>query len=182
MVRQAKSLNGGWVTVSGDGQDDGEDASLQEILSLAFVPTAKRTFQRSPLYDWLWARHDTLAAALNPPRLPNWTLMAEGFAKQGIMDGKGKPPTPTVLRKTWGKVNQAKGVRLRQQRGKNLAPVAAPLAAQAHAIPPTPATTPMPAQLPPGINPVEPPPPEGRYQFRLAGGLKKWGKDEPKPE
>ena len=47
---------------------------------------------------------------------------------------------------------------------------------------PTPATTPTTAQLPPGIKPVEPDPPEGRYQFRLAGGLKKWGKDEPKPE
>lgn len=167
---------GGWVTVSGEGQDGGEDASLQEILSLAFVPAAKRTFQRSPLYDWLWARHDTLAAALNPPRLPNWTLMAEGFAKQGIMDGKGKPPTPTVLRKTWGKVNQAKGVRLRQQRGKNPATVAEPPAVQAQA------TLPTPAQLPPGITAAEPDPPEGRYQFRLAGGPKIWTKDEPKPE
>ncbi len=40
----------------------------------------------------------------------------------------------------------------------------------------------MPAQLPPGIQPVEPDPPEGRYQFRLAGGPKVWTKDEPKPE
>ena len=168
--------------MSGKREDDGEDASLQEILSLALAPAAKRTFQRSPLYDWLWTRHDTLAAALNPPRLPNWNLMAEGFAKQGIMDGKGQPPTPTVVRKTWGKVNQAKGVRLRQQRGKNPAADAAPSAAQAHARPPTPATTPTPAQLPPGIKPVEPDPPEGRYQFRLAGGPKIWTKDEPKPE
>ena len=155
---------------------------MQEILSLARAPAGQRISQRSPLYEWLWIRHDTLAADLNPPRVPNWTLMAQGFAKQGIMDGKGQPPTPTVVRKTWGKVNQAKGVRLRRRAGKNPAAVAAPSAAQPQAIPPTPATTPTPAQLPPGIQPVEPDPPEGRYRFRLAGGPKVWTKDEPKPE
>jgi len=154
--------------VSGEGHGGGKDATLQEILSLARVPAGKRTSQRSPLYEWLWARHDTLAADLNPPRVPNWTLMAEGFAKQGIMGGKGQPPTPTVVRKTWGKVNQAKGVRLRRRVDKNPAAVAAPSAGQ--------------AQLPPGIQPAEPDPPAGRYQFRFAGGPKVWTKDEPKPE
>lgn len=172
----------GWITVSGEKRDDGEDATLQEILSLARVPAAKRTSQRSLLYEWLWARHDTLAAALNPPRVPNWNLMAEGFAKQGITDGKGQPPTPTVVRKTWGKVNQAKGVRLRRRQDKNLAAVAEPSAAQAQATPPTPAAIPTPAELPPGIQPAEPDPPQGRYQFRLSGGPKIWSKDEPKPE
>ena len=162
--------------MSGESHDGGKDAALQEILSLARAPAGTRTSQRSPLYEWLLARHATLAADLNPPRVPNWTLMAEGFARQGIMDGKGQPPTPTVVRKTWGKVNQAKGVRLRQRRSKNPAAVAASPVAQAHATPPTP------AQLPPGIQPVEPDPPEGRYQFRLAGGPKVWTKDEPKPE
>jgi len=168
--------------VSGEGNDGGKDATLQEILSLARVPAGKRTSQRSPLYEWLWARHDTLAADLNPPRVPNWTLMAEGFAKQGITDGKGQPPTPTVVRKTWGKVNQAKGVRLRRRVDKNPAAVVAPSAGQAQATPPTPATTHMPAQLPPGIQPAEPDPPAGRHQFRFAGGPKVWTKDEPKPE
>jgi len=162
--------------VSGEGHDGGKDATLQEILSLARVPAGKRTSQRSPLYEWLWARHDTLAADLNPPRVPNWTLMAEGFARQGIMDGKGQPPTPTVIRKTWGKVNQAKGVRLRRRVDKNPDAVAEPPAIQAQAPLPTP------SQLPPGIQPAEPDPPEGRYQFRFAGGPKVWTKDEPKPE
>jgi hypothetical protein len=64
----------------------------------------------SPLYEWLWARHETLAAEFNPPRTPNWRTIADGFAELGIVDGKGQPPTSVVVRKTWLKVNRAKGV------------------------------------------------------------------------
>ena len=128
-----------------------------------------------------------MAPELNPPRTPNWTALAKTFGTLGVFDAKGQAPKPITVRQTWAKVRRAKGVVAlggvpHGRRGKNPAAAAEPPADQAQATMPTPATTPTPAQLPPGIKPVEPDPPEGRYQFRLAGGLKKWGKDEPKPE
>ena len=107
--------------------------------------------------------------------------LAKTFGALGVFDAKGQPPKPVTVRQTWAKVSRAKEVVLagnvpRRRRGNNPTAAAEPLAIQAQAALPTP------SQLPPGIQPAAPDPPEGRYQFRLAGGPKVWTKDEPKPE
>ena len=149
--------------MSGGGQDDKRDAGLQQIVSLARVPAGKRGPRHSPLYEWLWTRHETLAAEFNPPRTPNWETVAEGFAELGIVDGRGQPPTPVVIRKTWLKVDRAK------------AAVAAGVVARRRGRPPAAghaASTPGPAvpadnkgMLPPGIEPVEQEEPKYKFEF-----------------
>lgn len=161
-----------------------EDAGLQAILSAARAPAARRGPQHSPLYEWLWARHGTLAAELNPPRTPNWKAIAERFAKMGVLDGKGQPPTPVVVRKTWVKVNRAKevvaggGVPPRRKGRKPAAGAERP-ADQARPGPSTPApATPAASlgMLPPGIEPPEEAP---KYTFKFAKA-KDWTKETDK--
>jgi len=161
--------------VSAESREGAEDASLQEIMAAARAPAARRAPRHSPLYEWLWARHTTLAAELNPPRTPNWTAVAEGFAKLGVVDGKAQPPTPVVVRKTWTKVSRAKevvalGGVLQRRRGRNPATEAGQPASS------TPGGA-VPAarlgMLPPGIEPPEEAP--RRYTFQFASA-KDWTK------
>ncbi len=166
-----------------EGQDDGNDAGLQEVLSAAHAPDTRRGPRHSALYEWLWTRHTSLAHALNPPRTPNWTAMAGRFAKLGIVDGKGQPPTPVLVRRTWLKVNRAKelvalGAVPPRRRGKTPVPVdGQPAGPSSQALP----GPPTPTLLLPAFEPVEVEP-EPKYQFRFAGGPKKWTNADPGPE
>lgn len=166
--------------MSGGSQDAKEDAILQQIVSLARVPAGRRGPLHSPLYEWLWARSDTLAAELNPPRTPNWKAIAEGFAKAGVVDGKGQAPTPVVVRKTWLKVHRAKetvtsGELPLRRKGKPSAVGSQRVAGQSHPPLPTPASAASAisnGMLPPGIEPPEEPP---TYTFKFAKA-KDWTK------
>lgn len=156
--------------MSAEGQKGGQDAGLQEIMAAACAPAAKRGPRHSPLYEWLWARHGTLAAELNPPRTPNWAAVAEGFARLGIVDGKAQPPTPVVVRKTWTKVNRAKAVAALgrvPQRRRSRNPAAGGGAVPAG----------QRGMLPLGIEPPEEEPP--RYTFEFAS-VKDWTKEADK--
>lgn len=161
--------------MSAEGREGGEDASLQEIMVAARAPAARRGPRHSPLYEWLWAHHATLAAELSPPRTPNWTAVAEGFAKLGIVDGKAQPPTPVVVRKTWTKVSRAKEVVAlggvpQRRRGRN------PATGVGQPAPSTPGGAVSAARLgmlPPGIEPPEEAP--RRYTFQFASA-KDWTK------
>ena len=160
--------------------DDTTDFELRQALAAARSHVGRRsTGTHSPLYEWLWARHDGMAPELNPPRTPNWAALAKTFGALGVFDAKGQPPKPVTVRQTWVKVSRAKGGAAdvsRQRRGKIVAVASNPSAAQAKA------TLPAPDRHPPDIQPAEPEPPGGRHKFRLAGGPKIWSKDEPKPE
>ncbi len=160
--------------MSGEGQDGKKDATLLQIVSLARVPAGGRGPRHSPLYEWLWARHETLAAEFNPPRTPNWKTVAEGFAESGIVDGKGQPPTPVVIRKTWLKVNRAKEVvasgGLPQRKGKNPVGSSQP----APSTPAHVASAVNKGMLPPAIEPPEGEPPKYKFEFASA---KDWTKE-----
>jgi len=160
--------------VSGEGQDGKEDANLHQIVSLARVPAKRRGPRHSPLYEWLWARHDTLAVELNPPRTPNWKAVAEGFAELGVVDGKGQMPTPVVVRKTWLKVSRAKaavasGVLPRRKGKKPAGPLQPAPSTHAHA-----ASAVNNGMLPPAIEPPEEEPPKYKFEFASA---KDWTKE-----
>ena len=61
--------------------------------------------RHSPLYPWLRARHDTLAAAIEADGA-SWPTIAASLAKVGLTDGTGKPPTPERARKCWHQVKK----------------------------------------------------------------------------
>ena len=61
--------------------------------------------RRSPLYTWLRARHDTLAAAIEADGA-SWPTIAASLANVGLTDGTGKPPTPERARKCWHQVKK----------------------------------------------------------------------------
>lgn len=99
------------------------------------------------------------------------------------MDGAGQALTATsaeTVRKTWWKVCRDKEAMAAGTTGQRRAKQG-----QAAPLPPSPASAGSAGAcgvLPPGIEPVEPDLPDGRYQFRLSGGPKIWTKDELKPE
>ncbi len=165
------------------GPGDKADPELHEAVTAARLQLGKRTTgAHSALYEWLWTRYSGMAPELNPPRTPNWTALAKTFGALGVFDGKGQAPKPVTVRQTWVKVNRAKelialGGAPRRRRGKNLTAAAEPLAAQAQAIPSTPAA-PLPAanlgMLPHGIEPAEEAPP--RFTFKFASA-KDWTKE-----
>lgn len=101
-----------------------------------------RLSQRSPLYQWLHARHASLAPSLRVPR-PPWSALALTISTSPEWTGKAAPSRHDV-RGTW----------LRLERDKASAPVAAG------------APTPRPQQ-PPVARPVppsaSPDPPVGDY-------------------
>lgn len=100
------------------------------------------------------------------------------------MDGKGQPPTPVVVRKTWLKVSRAKGVVasgvVPRRRGKHPAPGPERLAGQPQPAPSTPANA-SPSvnngMLPSGIEPPEEEPPKYTFEFMSA---KDWTKETDK--
>ncbi len=169
--------------------DDAKGPGFHKIIAAARAQPGKPGgAQHSPLYEWLWAHYSDMASELNPPRTPNWVALAKQFGALGVFDGKGQVPRPITVRQTWSKVNRDKEVvaagglpRRRRGKGSALAPVLAVERIERPANQAQP-TTPTPAQPSPGIETVEPAPPEGRYQFRLAGGVKKWTNTEPEQE
>jgi hypothetical protein len=56
--------------------------------------------RRSPLYRWMRARHDALAASLEIDG-PAWIRVTEALREAGLTDGAGKPPTLSRVRTTW---------------------------------------------------------------------------------
>lgn len=161
--------------------NEADNLDLDSIVAAARQRSSGRG-GRSPVYDLMWDNHAQLTPELNHPRRPNWPAVAQALGDQGVLDGAGQALAATsaeTVRKTWWKVCRDKeavaaGTTQRRRRAKQ---------AQAASSPPASAgPVGKDGLLPPGIEPVEPDPPEGRYQFRLAGGPKIWTKDEPKPE
>jgi len=167
--------------MAGNGE---ADVDLDSIVAAARQRSPGHRGGRSPVYDLMWDHHARLAPELGRPRRPNWQAVAQALGGQGVLDGAGQALAATsaeTVRKTWWKVCRdreaiAAGTTRQRTRAKQ---------GQAAPLPPSPASVGLTGgnrPLPPGIEPMEPDLPEGRYQFRLAGGPKIWTKDEPKPE
>ena len=157
----------------------GEMADVDDILAALKRQPSRVRGGHSPVYLWLWQHHEHLKGELTLPRRMDWSALAGELGRRGIMDGNGKPPTAERTRKAWWQVGRDKeavtaGTFQRRRKAK-----------QVQAAPSPPASAGPGGeggQLPPGIKLVEPDPPKGRYQFRLAGGIKKWTKDNPAPD
>ncbi len=164
--------------MAGDGEAD-----LDSIFAAARQRSPGHRGGRSPVYDLMWDHHARLAPELGRPRRPNWAAVAQALGNQGVLDGAGQAlaaASAETVRKTWRKVCRDKETVAAGATGPRRAKQG-----QAAPLPPLPASTGPTGgngPLPPGIEPTEPNPPEGRYQFRFAGGPKIWTKDEPKPE
>ena len=141
----------------------------ERIIAAAREHSGKKGGVRSPLYDLLWDQHDTLAPHLNLPRTPNWQRVATALAADGVLDGKGQPPKPATVQKTWARVVRDKAkatggplplLRVRRRRDRLAAHGEAP-AATAKPKPPTARPTPRPAE-------------DDDDFVKPAGGLKVW--------
>jgi hypothetical protein len=95
------------------------DAGLRKVLAAArHTAGARNAGGHSPLYEWLWARFDALAAELTPPRRPNWRSVADALAAlaaagdTSVLDGWGEVPGPETVRQTWWRVRKDKQVTL----------------------------------------------------------------------
>ncbi len=166
--------------MAGDGE---ADVDLDSIVAAARQRSPGQRGGRSPVYDLMWDHHTRLALELSRPRRPNWAAVAQSLGNQGVLDGVGQALAATsaeTVRKTWWKVCRDKEAvaagTIGQRRSKQ--GQAAPLPPSLASAGPTGGNGPLPS----GIEPTELNPPEGRYQFRFAGGPKIWTKDEPKPE
>lgn len=107
----------------------------------------------SPLFLWMRANHDDLAAAFaaNPP---NWQQLSEIFRDERLTDRTGKPPSPAIARLTWYRVRQA--VAKMEAEARRRSPATPPVVG---------VTTPLPSTAPTassrprvGSQAVEPPP------------------------
>ncbi len=166
--------------MAGNGETD---VDLDSIIVAARQRSLGQRGGRSPVYDLMWDHHARLAPELGRPRRPNRAAVAQALGNQGVLDGAGQAlaaASAETVRKTWWKVCRDKEAVAAVTTGRRRAKQG-----QAAPLPPLPASTGPTGgngPLPPGIEPAEPDPPEGRYQFRFAGGPKIWTKDEPKPE
>lgn len=79
--------------------------------------------RKSPVYEWLAAKHDALATAFRTSQ-PSWKALAEYLGNGGVMGADGVPATPAAVRSTWLRV-QADRARKRQP--GNRAPSLTPL-------------------------------------------------------
>jgi hypothetical protein len=71
----------------------------------AILQKAEEPYARSALFQWLLENHDSFKAAAAPRRL-EWTVLCVEFAKEGLTDMKGQPPSPATARKTWQRVRK----------------------------------------------------------------------------
>jgi hypothetical protein len=62
--------------------------------------------ERGTLRTWMTLNHDAFAERLERFK-PDWTALAEVFAKSGLTDRRGNPPTAEATRKTWQRVRIA---------------------------------------------------------------------------
>lgn len=93
--------------------------------------------RKSPVYEWLAARHDELVAAFKRTP-PSWTVLAKYLAEGGVLNADGVPPTPSAVRTSWLRVEADLARKRSGRRGSSPdAPSPAPAApVQRHDPPP----------------------------------------------
>lgn len=72
---------------------------------LAAIDQAKPGASRASLSRWMRQNHDELLARIG--ERPDWTVLAEVFAKGGLTDRTGKPASPQTARAAWHRVHKA---------------------------------------------------------------------------
>ena len=125
------------------------DVELERIAAIASVGPG-----RSPLYRWLWERHDDFAALL-ADNSPDWAALTEGFKSLGLTGRGGVVLIPETVRNTWWRVRKEYGAASRAQR-----------AASSPAEPPRPARAAIPEAAAQAAPPS--PPPSFRRDVELA--------------
>ncbi len=61
---------------------------------------------RSPVYRWMRARHDRIAAALRlVGSRPNWDGLADMAMADGVRDARNGRPSAATMRNTWRRVS-----------------------------------------------------------------------------
>lgn len=103
-------------------------AAIDELL--AALEKQPGQGRQSPVYAFLWTNYAKLQSRLTPRARPNWAVIAEEFARLGVLDGRGKPPTAERVRKVWWQVGKDKaGVTTRRKRTPPPPPQSPPTAA-----------------------------------------------------
>jgi hypothetical protein len=96
---------------------------------MAMKARARGPRRKSPIYEWLAARHDELAAAFRKTP-PSWTALADYLGQGGVMNVDGALPTPSAVRTSWLRVEAD----LARKRGRRASPASpAPAAGQGFA-------------------------------------------------
>ena len=109
--------------------------------------------RHSPLYAWLRARHDTLAAAIEADGA-SWPTIAASLAKVGLTDGTGKPPTPERARKCWHQVKKDVAAAREKAEPKRKPLISMPLAPAPSLPSPARCEAPRPIDPPPDTSPL----------------------------
>ena len=122
--------------------------------------------KRSPLFHWLYERHDVLAGPTEGRRLA-WEPLRERVTTLGLTDHQGNLPSDRTLRDTWRKVREVKA---REQA----------VAARAQSAKLQPSR--MPADWRPTPVPVPPPPVRPREAAPAFSNHPTAGSDEDVPE
>ena len=160
--------------MAGNGEA-GADVDLDRIVAAARQRSPGHRGGRSPVYELMWDHHARLAPELGRPRRPNWAAVAQALGDQGVLDGAGQAlaaASAETVRKTWWKVcrdKEAVATGATWRRAKR---------GQAAPLPPLPASADSAGEhrmLPPGVEPLEEPPPRFTFEFVRAKG---WTKTE----
>ena len=86
-------------------------AALQDALQRRFVAEVEGAWLRSTLADWMRQHHAELAALMAEHR-EDWHAIATECGRAGLMDLRGREPTPETAEGTWRRVvAQMKGRR-----------------------------------------------------------------------
>jgi hypothetical protein len=68
--------------------------------------------RRSPLFHWMMTHYDQFAGMIQSARLagsrPNWSRLAETFARYSFSDADGQPLKKHTVRLTWWRVRKAR--------------------------------------------------------------------------
>ena len=75
--------------------------------SRAILDRVERPYERSKLFEWLFAQHDEMALRQQKRRV-EWGLLCVDFARDGVTDGRGNPPNARTARMTWWRVRKEK--------------------------------------------------------------------------
>ena len=65
----------------------------------AILDRVERPYERSKLFEWLFAQHDEMALRQQKRRV-EWGLLCVDFARDGVTDGRGNPPNARTARMT----------------------------------------------------------------------------------
>lgn len=99
-------------------------ADLDPSLAKA-LDTVEFNPDRSPLFWYLYANHDDLLRKAKGSRI-KWTHVCVDLEPLGLLDGKGKPPTPQRASRTFANVRELKdreqAVRYKRQRARARGP------------------------------------------------------------